>query len=147
MALPGRGDVRGVSSGAALAWDVYRKRGRECVTVVGDARRGRFWYAHFRIRNGTVAEDTPYSLVPAAELMGVLRKDFVVTTPHEHVLRDVMIHLEKEGYAVIRDPMSPRAAAVGELVLASLARNQPAAPLKPIYMHPPVLVAPRVAQA
>ena len=47
MALPGGRRVCGVSSSAALAWDVLAETGADRVTVVGDARRNQLWVAEF----------------------------------------------------------------------------------------------------
>ena len=145
LALPGRRPVYGVSSGEALAWDAFRKTGSPFITVVGDARRRRFWYARFHLVDRTVAQLAPYSLIPADELASVLDRDVLVVTPHwDRIGKELLKHKHKA--TLLESTLAPTARTVAERVLDRLARNQPTDALQPIYMHPPVFVEPRVPQ-
>lgn len=49
LALPDKKPVYGISSAAALVHEYRQKHGLNKITVIGDARRNRVWYAPFTI--------------------------------------------------------------------------------------------------
>jgi len=142
LALPGHRPVYGVSSGEALAWDTARRTGAISVTVIGDARRHRFWYARFTIAKTHPTLVAPYALVSVDAWHSILTPGTVVVTPHwERIGKELLKH--KEAATLIEESRMPGARDVAELVLGRLERNEPTDELKPIYMHPPVFVEPR----
>ena len=142
-ALPGAIPVYGVSSGEAIARDVLARLDARSVTVIGDARRHRFWYAHFRAGDSGLQMTAPYALAASADLRSAIESESVVVTPHwERIGKDLSTAMGR-GVKLVEEPCLPRARTVGDLVLERLARNQPFDDLKPIYMHPPVFVEPR----
>jgi tRNA threonylcarbamoyl adenosine modification protein YeaZ len=142
LAIPGRRPVYGVSSGEVLAWDTARRTGARSVTVIGDARRHRFWYARFAVAPTRPTLAAPYALVFADAWRSILTPGTVVVTPHwERIGKDLLAH--KASAALIEESRMPTAGVLAELVLGRLERNEPTDELSPIYMHPPVFVEPR----
>jgi tRNA threonylcarbamoyl adenosine modification protein YeaZ len=115
-ALPGGKSVWTVSSGAALAAEIFAEHsGISQVVVSGDARRGTIWAGLFE-RGGNVRQVGEWKLSPA-EARG------------------------KEWAAAhwIEPGRMPQAEWVGKLFFAGGASEE----LQPIYLHPAVIAAPR----
>jgi len=141
LALPGQRPVYGVSSGEAIAWDTARRTGATSVTVIGDARRHRFWHARFAIPRTHPTLVAPYALVSVDEWHSILVADTVVVTPHwDRIGNELLKH--KGSARLIEESRMPAARTVAELVRGRLDRKDPTDDLKPIYMHPPVFVEP-----
>ncbi len=117
-ALPEKKQVWTVSSGAALATEVFAENpGIARVAVSGDARRGTIWTGLFeRGENGGVRQVGEWKLLPA-EMRGKEWAD---------------AHWAEAGRA-------PKAEWVGRLFFAGGASEE----LQPIYLHPAVVAAPR----
>ncbi len=128
LALPGKTEVRAVSSGAALALAVAREAGAKRIAVVGDARRGQVWYGLFEtMTNGMVELADEWQLVPYEEV-AVPDGTLVVSPEAERLVK---------FFPGIGTPQFPLAQQVAELALTH------SEPLEPLYMHPPVFVEPK----
>jgi tRNA threonylcarbamoyl adenosine modification protein YeaZ len=143
LALPNKTEVRSVSSGAALALAATREGAKE-ICVVGDARRGQFWYGLFNVDavpsprsagEGENAVRTPrlrfgeWKLVPYEDL--VISEDILVVSPEAERLT--------QYFPNIGAPRFPLASDVAKLALG---QTKPE-PLEPLYMHPPVFIEPK----
>ncbi len=143
LMLPDGRPVYGVSSGEALAQQLYESTRRSWITVIGDARRERLWYGVFTFEGGQAVQKVPYSLTPVTDLPTVLRPGTLVATADWDRLGAALEDLNLPAASLAAGAHYPTAAAVGQRVLAQLkaGRAQPAR--SAIYMHPPVFVPPR----
>jgi tRNA threonylcarbamoyladenosine biosynthesis protein TsaB len=130
LALPGKTEVRAVSSGAALALAAARETGVKQIAVVGDARCGQVWYGLFQcLENRTVVLSNDWTLVPYGEVS--VPEGALVIGPEAERLTPYFPNIGK--------PVFPHAKDV-----AALALNQGVQePLEPLYMHPPVFIEPK----
>jgi len=130
LALPGKTEVRAVSSGAALALAVACETGAEQIAVIGDARRGQVWLALFQcMGNGTVELFDPWKLVPYEEVC-VPAGALVVSPEAERLIK------------LFPDIGAPRFPLARDVAALALKQTEPE-PLEPLYMHPPVFVEPK----
>ena len=163
LALPGQKRVFGVSSGEALAWDLFREKLISPVVIVGDARRGRLWFAQFLATDGLLKMETPYCLIKFEELSGMLDKHSIVASPDWDRIGEKLIESNPGHTTFIEEKRVPRARTIGELALRKIGNSRPqdlfdrtpgrrslgevclakSEPLTPIYLHPPVFVKPR----
>jgi tRNA A37 threonylcarbamoyladenosine modification protein TsaB len=138
LALPGKTEVRAVSSGAALALAAARDTGAKQIVVVGDARRGQCWFGLFSVaafrergpRSGTsatVEQIEDWKLIPYEEL--VVPEGALVVSPEAERLIKL--------FPTIGSPRFPLARDVAELALTQSEL------LEPLYMHPPVFIEPK----
>ena len=141
MALPDRRPVRGISSGAALAWALGREHNVNHVTVVGDARRNRLWSARFRVTPDAVECRRDYSLDPIDALPSLVQPGDLLATPDWLRLAEALERDCPAAVSLLRRPALPAARDVGRLVLKGTAVVEE--PVAPIYLHPPVFVPPR----
>ena len=123
LALPDKKEVRAVSSGAALAFQVAKENGAQKIAVAGDARRGQIWFGEFNA--GQVAAE--WKLIPYEEVE--ISSDVLVVSPEAERLEKI--------FPSIGAPRFPLAADVALLAQTSTE------PLEPLYMHPPVFVEPK----
>jgi tRNA threonylcarbamoyladenosine biosynthesis protein TsaB len=128
LALPGKVEVRAVSSGAALALAVGRG-GTESIAVVGDARRGQAWIGIFNCLNGGVQASKDWELVLYEE----------VTVPEGTLVVSPEAERMDKIFPMIGEPQFPHAKEVAELALM----QSESEPLEPLYMHPPVFIEPK----
>jgi tRNA threonylcarbamoyladenosine biosynthesis protein TsaB len=126
LALPNKTEVRAVSSGAALALAAGRE-GAKRVAVIGDARRGQFWYGLFAHQEGGIRQAEEWKLVPYEELR--IADGTLVVSPEAERLT--------KWFPDIGTPRFPLASDV-----AALAAEGTEA-LEPLYLHPPVFVQPK----
>jgi tRNA threonylcarbamoyl adenosine modification protein YeaZ len=138
MALPGGKPAAGISSAEALAWDVSREAGGQRVAVVGDARRGRLWFAGFTLDSALPEQSTDFTLLTPGQIgKHLVGFDTIVTPEWERL--EKTLDAEVTGHArLVRGSRSPRAATIGALVARRLEAGLAAEPLKPVYLHPPV---------
>jgi tRNA threonylcarbamoyladenosine biosynthesis protein TsaB len=147
MALPGSRPVIGVASAAALAWETFIETGRTTVTVIGDARRARFWWAAFELdgRDARVPAGE-YRLATGDELPSILAATSAVVSPHWERVGPAVVAAATADVHVIRESRHPHARTIAALAARELqpdAGRTPPAPVSPIYVHPPVFVEPR----
>lgn len=129
MALPGQTEVRAVSSGAALALAAVRETGAEQIAVVGDARRGQFWYGLFSREGDGIRQVNEWGLVPYDDL--AVPSGALTVSPEAERLKTFFPEI-----GAARFPSADHVAA-----LALLQQNPEA--LEPLYLHPPVFVQPK----
>jgi tRNA threonylcarbamoyl adenosine modification protein YeaZ len=158
LALPGKKEVRAVSSGAALALNVAQTllsahdqdgqtgvpASRE-IAVVGDARRGQVWigmfkagqasslFSHGENRSTVDRQNACPALVKDWKLIPYnevsVPKETIVVSPEAERLTNIFPNLGNARF--------PHAKEVAEL-----AQNG-SEELEPLYMHPPVFVKPK----
>jgi tRNA threonylcarbamoyladenosine biosynthesis protein TsaB len=129
LALPGKTEVRAVSSGAALALAVSREGARE-IAVVGDARRGQVWIGFFRcLENGGVEIFRDWKLTPYHEVS--VPDGTMIVSPEAERLTEIFPNIGNARF--------PHAKEVAELAQAE------SEDLEPLYMHPPVFIEPKYA--
>ena len=132
LAAPGGKPVYALNSGAALA----AQCGAEHTAVVGDARRNKVWAGVF---SGSELE-TEFQLLERDELADFVPADALVVSPDHGRLEELLATfrtLEKT------EPVFPTAGKLGELVFQRLEKGIETEPFEPLYMHPPVFIAPR----
>ena len=143
MAMVDRTPVAGVSSGAAIAWSLHEEGHAGPIAVVGDARRRRLWVAVFDCVDAAPGMRLPYALVRAEELTDTLRQAATVATPEWSRIGDFVRRAAPASAVIVKRSCSPHAAVVGRLALRSYTPgSSPPMPV-PIYLHPPVFVAPK----
>ena len=143
LALPDSKPIFGLSSAEALAWDLIHLEKKMSVTVVGDARRGMLWLAGFEADDAVIRMTMPFTLVKWDELPGKLSRGTTVVSPDWERIGEKLVNAVPGGCVVIREKRTPTARSVARLALAKLRSAEKSLPLKPIYLHPPVFVAPR----
>jgi tRNA threonylcarbamoyladenosine biosynthesis protein TsaB len=139
LAMPGGQPVVAVSSGASLAHAVAAAgAGAEKIAVVGDARRDTIWLGVFDGKTGAPAQPAPWTVLPLAELAGVLPAGAKIFSPD-------CARLLPHWPANLPQPVAkyPTAAAVAALAQAQLASGALPEPLVPIYLHPAVATPPK----
>lgn len=148
LALPGKKPVVGVSSAEALAWDIFRERQSTPITIVGDARRGRFWFAQFNRMGESLSISAYFSLIKSDELPAKLKESSTIATPDWDRIGEKLKKSVRPGIILIEEKRVPRARTVGELAVMKISNKAPSdlsaiassssEPLMPIYLHPPV---------
>ena len=132
LAAPARKPVYALNSGAALAVCCDA----ETVAVVGDARRNQVWAGVFCA--GDLQKK--FTLLERDELAGFLPSDAYVVSPEYDRLESFFAELGLNGAS---ESVYPSAAALGTIVAERLDKGIASEPLEPLYLHPPVFIAPR----
>jgi len=132
LAAPLQRPVYALNSGAALA----EEYGEETTVVVGDARRGKVWAGIFF---RSVLQDE-YKLLETNELENFVPKGSLVLSPDHDRLADLLANFRTGNAA---DPVFPSAGMLGALVSRRLEQGMASEGQEPLYMHPPVFIAPR----
>lgn len=130
LAAPLKKTVYALNSGAALAAQV----GVDKTVVVGDARRNKVWAGVF---SGSVLEKE-FELMERDELKGFIPEGALVVSPDQDRLTELLA-----GFQSVEEPVFPTAGKLGELVFHRLEKGLESEPFEPLYMHPPVFIAPR----
>jgi len=130
LAAPLKKQVYALNSGAALA----AQAGSAKTAVVGDARRNKVWAGVF---SGTELEK-PFALMERDELRAFIPEDVLVVSPDQDRLKGLL-----EGFNAVNLPMYPAASDLGLLVYDRLVKGVASEVFEPLYMHPPVFIAPR----
>jgi len=132
LAAPGGRPVYALNSGAALAG----QSGAGRTAVVGDARRNKVWVGVF---SGSQLEKE-FQLLERDELAGFVPPDTLVVSPDHDRLAELLA-----GFHILpaAGPVFPSAGKLGQLVFRRLENGMESEPFEPLYMHPPVFVAPR----
>lgn len=131
LALPGRNEVRAISSGAALALAAARETGKTKIAVTGDARRGQLWLGLFEMDSGgslRISTDG-WVLVPSSDIK--IPDGWLAVSPEADRLQPFIPQMGESRF--------PSARCVAELALQAGTSE----PLEPLYMHPPVFVEPK----
>lgn len=140
MAMPGNRPVYGVTSAAALAWEIMLETGKNDVVVVGDARRSEWWAGRF-IGGGawsrqegewTVANET--GLQDKLDVPGAVW----VTSDWDRI----GAKMNPVGGVLIRERRVPQARYVGLVAVARFRAGIQTEELVPVYLHPAVSTPP-----
>jgi len=143
MALPGAGIVRGVSSGEALALELFQSGTPPPLTVVGDARRERLWVATFDWDGTRPQPRGEYTLVALASLPEAIPAGATLATPDWGRIGEALASMQLGDCQLVEHEAIPRATLVARLAASDERDERPAPPLEPIYIHPPVFVEPK----
>jgi tRNA threonylcarbamoyl adenosine modification protein YeaZ len=132
LAAPVGKPVYALNSGAALAAQANAAR----TVVVGDARRNKVWAGVF---SGSELEKK-FHLMERDELAAFVPPDALVVSPDHDRLEELL-----SGFRIQEDaaPVFPAAGILGRLVCQRLEEGVESEPFEPLYMHPPVFIAPR----
>lgn len=136
LVLPDGGELRAVSSGAALARRRLEAAPRGRVAVVGDARRGRLWRGVFGREGSRLHTLIPWGLVAPADWAREWADDLSVVSSEAEA---VMARLREGGIdppPVAQD--HPRAEDIAALDWERADAGDPPEPATPIYLHPAV---------
>ena len=137
-ALPGRANVYALASGEALAAEVLAASGAARVAVVGDARRGSFWYAVFDRGANDLPRPAEWKLCTAETFLGAMPGDATVVTSSRQRLEAALPREVFQRRSWIAGDRFPRALWLGRCCEARRAAGRPSESLTPLYMHPPV---------
>ncbi|MEI6891660.1 MAG: tRNA (adenosine(37)-N6)-threonylcarbamoyltransferase complex dimerization subunit type 1 TsaB [Pontiella sp.] len=130
LAAPLKKPVYALNSGAALAAQV----GAEKTVVVGDARRNKVWAGIF---SGSELE-AEFKLMERDELRAFVPEGVLVVSPDQDRLVDLLA-----DFQALDKPRFPTAGKLAELVFQRLEKGVESEVFEPLYMHPPVFIAPR----
>ena len=124
--------VYALNSGAALSL----RYGAPQTVVVGDARRKQVWVGTF---HGAELE-REFELLDVDALADYIPEGALVVSPDHDRLESLL-----EGFKLVDDPYSvyPTAGELALLVNQRVVDDLASEPLEPLYMHPPVFIAPR----
>lgn len=132
LAAPGGKPVYALNSGAALAAQI----GAERTVVVGDARRNKVWAGLFS--DGELEKE--FQLLERDELAAFVPANALVVSPDHDRLEELLENFRSMERA---EPVFPTAGKLGQLVFQRLENGHESEPFEPLYMHPPVFIAPR----
>jgi tRNA threonylcarbamoyladenosine biosynthesis protein TsaB len=143
LALPGGKRMCGISSSEALARDVFERAAVEAVLVIGDARRDRLWVAAYERAAPWPRLKTSWTLTDY-DKMGRQwdRPRTAWVSPDWDRIGDRLRPMGGQA-DVIEGRGIPRARDIGILARRKVAAGTAAEPVAPIYVHPPVVAAPR----
>ncbi len=130
LAAPTKKPVYALNSGAALAARI----GAAKTAVVGDARRDKVWAGVF---SGTELEKE-FELMERDALKDFVPADARVVSPDQERLAELLADFDG-----MTEPAYPSAGTLGELVHRRVENGIATEPFEPLYMHPPVFIAPR----
>jgi len=132
LAAPDGKAVYALNSGAAVACQC----GAKYTAVVGDARRNQVWAGVFK----GVELEKDFELMALEELKNFIPAGALVASPDHDRLEGLLAPFNKPQNQ--RDAF-PTAGTLGMLVYQRLENGVATEPLEPLYMHPPVFIAPR----
>jgi tRNA threonylcarbamoyl adenosine modification protein YeaZ len=140
LALPGQVECYTLPSWSGPVHQLAQEHQLQHITVVGDARRERFWYGSFACGEGVPRLREAFDLVPAPELAKVLGEtNLAVAT--DTVSAEALQTADCPHQLIDH----PQASALLAAAQAARAAGIPSGPMTPIYIHPPVFVKPRFA--
>lgn len=142
--LPDHKPVFGISSGAVIAADVMSELKVETVAVIGDARRNQLWLARFRTSQQYSAIYIPeteleYCLVNPNILSSMVKNDDIIVTPEIERIGELIKEKLSQHHNLLNTARLPSARVLAKLAYAKVKLGLPSEPLKPLYMHPPVV--------
>ncbi len=143
LALPGETPVEGICSADAIAFAVQREYHTDSpIMIVGDARRDRLWIiSPTPSATNKLPEIRVIPTRDAAQLM-VTIPGIIIATPDWLRLASTLESIVPSSATLVRHPCIPEAADIGRLALQRRASGVASPPIDPMYVHPPVFVAP-----
>lgn len=139
LAMPANMPVRGVSSAAALAWQVMEDFRHDTVCVWGDARGGDIWRGTFRREGNSLRREAAWQ-VSRGEFPPVGRAIWV--TADWARIGERLQQWRGPETELVEKPMTPHAGAVARIAAAAHEAGETPEPLAPIYLHPAVAPVP-----
>ncbi|MDA1044153.1 MAG: tRNA (adenosine(37)-N6)-threonylcarbamoyltransferase complex dimerization subunit type 1 TsaB [Verrucomicrobia bacterium] len=143
LAQPSHTPVSGLSSTAVLAWRALQTNPDAKALVVGDARRGQFWCAAYRMHKNQMKTTLEPQLIPPETLGDQIEGDCVILSPDLDRIGDALRVHAAGRCRLIPEMCIPAAGDLAHLAHAQLPRGDALPPPIPIYLHPAVFVAPR----
>lgn len=143
MALPDAVPVTGISSARIIAAEVATGNAFRHVCVIGDARRQRLWIARYIIKNHQLTPMEDIHLLPVADLNAILLPGSIVASPDWDRLQSVLLEHVPAHATLIEDAVFPNTEQAARLARHAVDAGHPLQKPSPIYLHPPVSVAPR----
>jgi tRNA threonylcarbamoyl adenosine modification protein YeaZ len=137
LALPESKPVYAIDSGDALALQTMRTENTNRVAVLGDARRGVWWYGLFECDAASLRKTGDWALADPARLADFVPADYPCVTSDWIRLQPALINAPRP-HRWICEPRFPSAGTLAELARQRIADGIPSAPLSPLYLHPPV---------
>ena len=131
LAAPGNKPLYALNSGAALAVQFSSPR----LAVLGDARRGKVWAGLFQ--DGQLEGE--FQLIEQEEIASFIPPQTPVVSPDAERLKELLAPFS----LITEEAVFPHATHLGQLVARRMHQGIASDPLEPLYMHPPVFVAPR----
>ena len=142
LTLPGGPALQGVSSGEALAYGLMKSKGVKSVTVVGDARRNRFWVGRISMQGDDVEVIRDWAVVDADKTpMELAQADYVASPDWSRISDFLTEHTPAEK--LMTEPAHIDATELGLLAQVRVAAGKINTDVSPIYLHPPVFVEPK----
>jgi tRNA threonylcarbamoyladenosine biosynthesis protein TsaB len=142
LTIPGSPTLQGISSGAALAYGLIQSRGCKTVTVVGDARRNRFWIGRAAMVGDDCRMTRDWEILDAEKAAEECRQAKCVVSPDYDRISGFLIDHAGESLimneAAILDPADLARLGVARYEAGTMDED-----IKPIYLHPAVFVEPR----
>jgi tRNA threonylcarbamoyl adenosine modification protein YeaZ len=144
--LPDHKPVFGISSSAVIASEIMSEiKQNKSVVVIGDARRNQLWLARFRLSrlyNSTCIPETEleHCLVKPDALSTMVNNDNIIVTPDIERIGSLLMKELTSHPGFLNTARLPSARTLGELTYAKIKLGLPGEPLKPLYMHPPVVI-------
>ncbi len=143
FALPSKTPITGIGSAAAIAAGIQHDTPSAMpLLIVGDARRNRIWIAG--LPPGSVPVRV-VSMETAAQMMLEI-PERVIASPDWDRLAVVLERIVPPVACLLRENRIPKASVIGQLALEGKASDG-IEPLEPIYLHPPVFIAPRFTES
>ena len=143
LALPGQRPVEGIPSIEVLAADVAGETQAERIYVVGDARRNRYWVAGYSSADGRLVSELACALYAPEEIESIIPPRALIVSPDWSRIGEALSELAGDSRQVIREPRAPSPATLALLAQARIEGGETLAVPVPLYLHPPVSVAPR----
>lgn len=145
LAIPEKKPVYGISSAAAIAQAHIEEHDHlKNITIIGDARRDRVWYAPFTVKNKQIQDNQPYQLIAINNLSEYLKDGDIIISPDWDRLSESLASIETKNITFIQQNITPNASTVGKLAQIQIKEKiDPIFPVAPIYIHPPVFVKPK----
>jgi tRNA threonylcarbamoyl adenosine modification protein YeaZ len=143
LALPGRARVVGLPSCEAAAFGLALSGAPSPISILGDARRGRFWHAQYQAAAGGICVLRPPELLAEEDLAAALREAATVASPEPaKTFMAARAHVSS-GVQLVEERVVPHAITLARLALDRARRGDPLPPPVPIYLTPATTVAPR----
>jgi len=138
FAVPDGRIVFGISSGEALAYDIFTETTAAAVVVVGDARRQHVWQGQFARGELWPIMTKPWALHPMDRLAEMLPEDAVIVSPDWDRLGGQLKQDCPHGATLLEARRLPIAGTLGLLAYRKVRSGQLSESLSPIYLHPAI---------
>ncbi len=145
LALPSRTPVIGVCSADATGAAIRRQHqdAPRPVLIVGDARRDRLWSIPYPRSDRDAHRPGPPVTAFAEAAPLLMTPGLVIATPDWSRIGEVLEQITPPTATLIRGNRVPDAADIGRLAFQRWQTgNTTGGPIDPIYVHPPVFIAP-----